>query len=37
MLGEDLLRLPKEIKLEGKVPGNINSTFIALIPKIDNP
>eukprot|EP01018_Ginkgo_biloba_P034393 Gb_34571 [translate_table: standard] len=35
--GEDLLRVIEEVRLTRKVPGNFNSTFIALIPNIDCP
>eukprot|EP01018_Ginkgo_biloba_P032610 Gb_14068 [translate_table: standard] len=37
LLGEDLLRVIEEVRLTEKVQGNFNSTFIALIPKIDCP
>eukprot|EP01018_Ginkgo_biloba_P015473 Gb_20637 [translate_table: standard] len=34
---EDLLRFIEESRLKGKVLGVFNTTFIALIPKSDNP
>lgn len=33
LLGDDPLQLVEEVQLEGKVPRNISSTFIALILK----
>jgi hypothetical protein len=35
LLGEDLLWVVEEVRLSGKVPRNINATFISLIPKVD--
>ena len=35
LIREDLLRVVEEVRLLGKVPGSINSTFIALIPNLD--
>jgi hypothetical protein len=37
VLGEDILKAVEEIRLSRKVPGCFNSTFIALIPKLDCP
>jgi len=37
VVGQDLLKVVEEIQLTGKVPGNTNSTFISLIPKLDYP
>jgi hypothetical protein len=37
LLGHDILRLVEEIRLIGEMPLILNSTFIALIPKKDNP
>ena len=37
MIEENLLRVVEEVRLLGKVPGSINSTFIALIPNFDYP
>jgi hypothetical protein len=34
LIGEDLLRVVEEVRLLRKVPGSINSTFIALIPSL---
>jgi len=36
-LGNDLLKVTKECKKSGHMHGAINTTFIALIPKSDNP
>jgi len=35
LLGDDLPRVVEEVKLTEKVLGEINTTFIALIPKVD--
>jgi len=37
ILGEDLLKFIEECRIFGRMHGAINSTFIALIPKSDNP
>jgi hypothetical protein len=37
LLGQDILRLVEEIRLTGQIPLSLNSTFITLIPKKDNP
>ena len=37
VLGEDLLRVIELSWISGKIPGVFNSTFLALIPKIDRP
>lgn len=37
LLGDDLLKMTMEVKDIGKNPGSMNSTFIALIPKVDHP
>jgi hypothetical protein len=37
LLGQDTLRLVEEIRLTGQMPLSLNFTFIALIPKKDNP
>ena len=37
VLGLDLLRVVDDSRKYGKVPATFNSTFIALIPKIDLP
>jgi hypothetical protein len=37
LLGQDILRLVEEIRLTGQMPLSLNSTFITLIPKKDNP
>ena len=36
-MGEDLLRVIEDSGKSGKIPIVFNSTFIALIPKSDNP
>lgn len=36
-MARDLLKIIEEIKIERKLKLNINSTFIALIPKSDFP
>jgi len=35
LLGQDLLRVVEEVRLNGRVLPNFNSTFLALIPKMD--
>lgn len=35
LLGDDLVRVVEKVRLLGKMPLNINSTFIALIPSMD--
>jgi len=37
ILGPDLLKVVDDSRKYGKVPATFNSTFIALIPKIDLP
>ena len=37
VLGRDLLRVVEDSRINGKIPVVFNSTFIALIPKIDTP
>jgi hypothetical protein len=37
LLGQDILKLVEEIRITGQMPLSLNSTFIALIPKKDNP
>ena len=37
ILGEDLLRIVEDSWKSGKIPAVFNSTFIALIPKVDHP
>jgi hypothetical protein len=37
LIGQDILRLVEEIRLTGQIPLSLNSTFITLIPKKDNP
>ena len=36
LLGEDLLRVIEDTRLSGGLLDSFNSTFIALIPKVDN-
>ena len=36
-LGKDILRVAEDSRQSGRLPVSFNSTFIALIPKIDNP
>jgi hypothetical protein len=36
LFSEDLLRVIEEVMMEGRVPSNINSMFLALIPKVDH-
>jgi len=37
ILGQDILKLVEDTKSSGQIPTSLNSTFIALIPKADNP
>ena len=37
VLGEDLLRVVEDSQKLGKIPTVFNTTFIALIPKTDQP
>jgi hypothetical protein len=37
LLGKDLLQVVEDTRLSGRIPACFNSTFIALIPKLDNP
>ena len=37
VLGADLLRVVEDTRLSGRLLAYFNSTFIALIPKVDNP
>lgn len=37
VLSEDMLRVVKEVRLSGRMSWSYNSTFIALIPKVDYP
>ena len=37
ILGEDLLRVVEDSRKYGKITTVFNTTFIALIPKVDNP
>ena len=37
LMGDDILKMDMEIKGRGKILGSLNSTFIALIPKIAHP
>ena len=37
VLGEDLLRVIELSWVSGKIPAVFNSTFLALIPKVDHP
>jgi len=36
-LGNDILKVVEDSRTSGRLPASFNSTFIALIPKIDNP
>jgi len=36
-LGKDILRVVEDSRQSGRIPASMNSTFIALIPKTDNP
>ena len=37
LLGQDLLQVVNDTRISGRIPACFNSTFIALIPKVDNP
>jgi hypothetical protein len=37
ILGQDILKVVEDTRLSGKIPARFNTTFIALIPKYDNP
>lgn len=37
LLGEDLLEVVEDTRESGRIQASFNSTFIALIPKFDNP
>ena len=37
VLGEDLVRVIELSRVSGKIPAIFNSTFLALVPKIDHP
>ena len=37
MVGNEVLELVEESRLNGHITGGLNSTFIALIPKVDQP
>lgn len=37
MIGTDLLQVIEDTRITGRIPASFNSTFIALIPKSDNP
>ena len=37
LVGSDILRVVEQSRLEGKVFGALNATFITLIPKCDKP
>jgi hypothetical protein len=37
LVGEDLLNMVEETRLKGKIYGGLNSTFIALIHKVNKP
>ena len=37
LLGDDILKVVENTRLSGRIPAYFNSTFIALIPKVDNP
>jgi hypothetical protein len=37
LLGHDLINMVEDIRITGRMPLSLNSTFIALIPKTDNP
>ena len=36
LVGEDLLKMIEELKIQGKLSRGLNSTFLALIPKKDH-
>jgi hypothetical protein len=37
IVGDELLEVVEESRLRGRVSGALNATFIALIPKKENP
>ena len=37
LLGGDLLRVMEDTIIIERIPASFNSTFIALVPKVDNP
>ena len=37
ILGDDILKVVENSRLSGRIPACFNLTFIALIPKVDNP
>ena len=37
MIGEELTSAAEQARVEGYVPGSVNSTFFTLIPKCENP
>jgi hypothetical protein len=37
ILGDDILEMVEESRRKGRVTGALNATFLALIPKSDNP
>jgi hypothetical protein len=37
VVGDDLLELVEDTRVRGRVRGSLNTTFLALIPKENNP
>jgi hypothetical protein len=37
IIGTDLLKMVEDTRISGRIPQSLNSTFISLIPKMDNP
>jgi hypothetical protein len=37
LVGEDLLQMVEDSRLKGKIAGGLNSTFLVMIPKENNP
>jgi len=37
VLGQDLIQVVEDSRSSGRIPASFNATFIALIPKVDNP
>ena len=37
ILAGDLLKVVEDTRITGRISASFNSTFIALIPKVDNP
>ena len=37
MIGTDLLKVIEESRINGRIHGPFNTTFIALIPKVNDP